>query len=77
MINVHIKSTPYNCRYEDCDKAYNDRSNRRTHEIKAHGGLHPSVLDEMITTNRYSSKTMQMHNVQTADSSSSDVPAEK
>ena len=38
MMNVHIRSRPYNCRY-GCNMAYNDVSNRNSHEKKKHGGL--------------------------------------
>lgn len=38
MMNVHIRSRPYNCRY-GCNMAYNDVSNRNAHEKKKHGGL--------------------------------------
>ena len=33
MMNVHIRSRPYNCRY-GCNMAYNDVSNRNSHEKK-------------------------------------------
>ena len=36
-INMHIKSTPYQCRY-GCDNRYNDKSNRNAHEKRRHGG---------------------------------------
>ena len=38
MMNVHIRSRPYNCRY-GCNMAYNDVSNRNSHEKKKHGGI--------------------------------------
>ena len=38
MMNVHIRTRPYNCRY-GCNMAYNDVSNRNSHEKKKHGGL--------------------------------------
>lgn len=58
-MNVHIKSTPYACRYE-CGKAYNDRSNRRAHEMKFHGSLHQSAIKTMLKTNQYSERTLQV-----------------
>ena len=52
MMNVHIRSRPYNCRY-GCNMAYNDVSNRNSHEKKKHGGLfqtdpnpNPSGMDD-------------------------------
>ena len=40
VMNNHLQLKPYRCRY-GCDIAYNDRSNRNSHEKKSHGGLHP------------------------------------
>ena len=38
-MNVHIKARPYNCRY-GCIFAYNDSSNRNSHERKKHGNTY-------------------------------------
>ena len=40
LINVHLKTRPYRCRY-DCigNIGYNDLSNRNSHEKKKHGQL--------------------------------------
>lgn len=38
MMNVHIRSRPYHCRYQ-CGVSYNDRGNRNGHERSKHGGL--------------------------------------
>ena len=35
MTNVHIRDTPYKCRY-GCGRAYNDHSNMRQHERRQH-----------------------------------------
>ena len=35
MTNVHIKDTPYKCKY-GCGRAYNDKSNCRQHERRQH-----------------------------------------
>ena len=42
MINVHIKSRPYRCRYAGCENipGYNDVSNRNSHEKQKHGDLY-------------------------------------
>ena len=37
-MNVHLKERPFNCRY-GCEFAYNDLSNRNSHERKKHGKL--------------------------------------
>ena len=42
VMNVHLKLRPYKCRY-GCDQDYNDRSNRRQHEKRAHGVIGPRV----------------------------------
>ena len=44
-MNVHLKIKPYNCRY-GCDIAYNDMSNRNSHERKRHGGLFERVRND-------------------------------
>ena len=36
QMNVHIKSRPYKCRYPPCEMAYNDLSNRNSHEKRSH-----------------------------------------
>ena len=41
-MNVHLKLRPFKCRY-GCDQDYNDRSNMRQHEKRAHGVLGPRV----------------------------------
>ena len=38
MMSVHLKERPYSCRY-GCEMAYNDVSNRNSHEKKKHGQL--------------------------------------
>ena len=40
-MNVHLKTRPYQCRY-GCSNAYNDTSNRNSHEKKTHGQLFQS-----------------------------------
>ena len=41
-MSVHLKLRPYKCRF-GCTFAYNDASNRNTHEKKTHGGLFHKV----------------------------------
>ena len=61
MSSVHLKDTPYKCRYE-CGRAYNDASNRNAHEKRNHGSLHMSALvllkerntlDQTLTSKHY------------------------
>ena len=47
MSSVHLKDTPYHCRYE-CGRAYNDASNRNAHDKRNHGSL-------LITSKHYTS----------------------
>ena len=63
MSSVHLKDTPYHCRYE-CGRAYNDASNRNAHEKRNHGSLHMSALvllkerntlDQTLTSKHYTS----------------------
>ena len=43
-MSVHLKTRPYKCRY-GCSNAYNDVSNRNTHEKKTHGGIFKVVTE--------------------------------
>ena len=45
-MNVHLKQTPFQCRY-GCDIAYNDSSNRNAHEKKKHGKLFTAAQEEI------------------------------
>ena len=47
MMNVHIRSRPYHCRYQ-CGVSYNDRGNRNGHERSKHGGLWNNETGESL-----------------------------
>ena len=48
QINVHIKSRPHHCRYEGCEKRYNDRGNLAAHERRRHGRIFGQVHKDSV-----------------------------
>merc|ERR1712130_822066 len=62
MMSVHLKLRPYVCRY-GCDQSYNDRSNRRQHEKRAHGIIGPreAEKEELERKLRSSNQTESFH----------------
>ena len=45
QVNVHLKTRPFDCRYKCGGMAYNDSSNRNSHEKRKHGAVFSKRLE--------------------------------